>query len=474
MSDNTSIPNGTSWDNPVTVAANPGDIVTIKPGSGKAFFWILDGQDKYLIIDGFIVDGQNVAWHGLKSSNGTRYIRLQNSEIKNSRYTGIIVTNSKADQAIYGAPADTYHEFRNLHVHHNGSSVKDHGFYIESGRNLVEYSDIHHNSGNGGKFYMDRSFGGGGTANYNIFRYSTTHDNSTNCSEGLCTGWLLGSGKGNQAYGNISYNQKVGFAIGSDAIGALLYNNIAYNNSLYGIHIYGDWGGSDDALVYNNTVYNNPLYGIGVREGAKNTTIKNNIAYSNGTSSSSNIYLQPNKSPGTFLENNLQTDPKFVDPLDHDFKLQPGSSAIDSGVNIQEVKVDFFGVKRYQGEAYDIGAIEHDLIGSSSFPPPIVSPAPDSRLTSTSVTFSGGHSSQDAQHWVYVGSTPEGKDYYAGDMDGNHQFTVSGLPSTGTIYVRYLSRTSSTSAWQTQAHSYTMSVDDGMPPATPTGFIIRQ
>jgi parallel beta-helix repeat protein len=266
----------------------------------------------------------------------------------------------------------------------------------------------------------------------------------------------------------------VGFAIGSDAIGALLYNNIAYNNSLYGIHIYGDWGGSDDALVYNNTVYNNPLYGIGVREGAKNTTIKNNIAYSNGTSSSSNIYLQPNKSPGTFLENNLQTDPKFVDPLDHDFKLQPGSSAIDSGVNIQEVKVDFFGVKRYQGEAYDIGAIEHDLIGNSSFPPPIVSPAPDSRLTSTSVTFSGGHSSQDAQHWVYVGSTPEGKDYYAGDMDGNHQFTVSGLPSTGTIYVRYLSRTSSTSAWQTQAHSYTMSVDDGMPPATPTGFIIRQ
>jgi parallel beta-helix repeat protein len=262
--------------------------------------------------------------------------------------------------------------------------------------------------------------------------------------------------------------------IGFDATDAVMYNNIVYNNSTYGINVIGVYGGSEQAKVYNNTVYGNPLYGIAVRDGAKNTILNNNIAYGNGKSNSENIWLQPNGSPGTYVENNLQTDPKFVDPLKQDFKLQSGSPAIDSGMNIQEVKVDFFGVKRYQGEAYDIGAIEHDLIGSSSFPPPIVSPAPDSRLTSTSVTFSGGHSSQDAQHWVYVGSTPEGKDYYAGEMDGNHQFTVSGLPSTGTIYVRYMSRTSSTSAWQTQAHSYTMSVDDSMPPATPTGFIIRQ
>ncbi|MCA9469715.1 MAG: DUF1565 domain-containing protein, partial [Nitrospira sp.] len=53
------IPNGTSWNNPITVAANPGDIVTIKPPTDRAFFWILDGQSKFLIIKGFIIDGVN-------------------------------------------------------------------------------------------------------------------------------------------------------------------------------------------------------------------------------------------------------------------------------------------------------------------------------------------------------------------------------------------------------------------------------
>ena len=35
----------------------------------------------------------------------------------------------------------------------------------------------------------------------------------------------------------------------------------------------------------------------------------------------------------------------------------------------------------------------------------ISSPAPGSTLTSTSVTFTGGHSSQDSQHWLYVGTS---------------------------------------------------------------------
>ena len=95
---------------------------------------------------------------------------------------------------------------------------------------------------------------------------------------------------------------------------------------------------------------------------------------------------------------------------------------------------------------------------TNTFPPPIVSPAPGSTLTSSTVTFTGAHSSEDAQHWVYVGNTSGAKDYYAGGVNGSHQFTVSGLPSSGTIYVKYSSRTCSTCTWQHKIHAYTMSV----------------
>ncbi len=354
FSQQTFIPNGTSWEKPVTVAANPGDTVTIIPGSGKAFFVITDGQDKYLIIDGFIIDGQKTAIHGFKFGNRTQHVRVQNSEIKNSKYSGILVTRPSSDADKYGAPNDTYHEFINLNVHHNGSSWRDHGFYIETSRNLVEGCHIHHNSDYGGKFYMSMQYGGGGTANHNILRYSIIHDNGQNTTI-QSVGFLLSSGIGNQAYGNIAYNEEVGLSIGGDATDSLLYNNISYNNSLYGIKVFGSQGGGRNSMVYNNTVYGNPLYGIAVRDGAENTKLINNIAYNNGNG---NIWLHPGESPGTHQENNLLTDPKFVDPLKNDFKLQSGSPAIDSGVNIQEVKLDYFGVERYQGEAYDIGAIE--------------------------------------------------------------------------------------------------------------------
>ena len=180
-------------------------------------------------------------------------------------------------------------------------------------------------------------------------------------------GWLLGSGRGNQAYGNVSYNQDTGFAIGNDAVENLLYNNISYNNRLYGINVYGVWGGSDRAMVFNNTVYQNSLYGIVARDGAKNTRIKNNISYKNGPDSSRNIWLHPDQSPGTVTENNLIVDPHFMNPSSYDFHLQPASQAINAGLTIPEVKVDFFGVKRGR-KAYDIGAIEYETLADSTAP----------------------------------------------------------------------------------------------------------
>ena len=41
-----------------------------------------------------------------------------------------------------------------------------------------------------------------------------------------------------------------------------------------------------------------------------------------------------------------------------DFRLKPGSCAVDMGASLSEVTHDFDGVKRPKGKAYDIGAFE--------------------------------------------------------------------------------------------------------------------
>ena len=374
----TPIPNGTSWEKPITVAAFPGHTVNITPPSETAFFWIKDGMAKYLIVDGFRIDGQNKALHGFKFHQGVTHVRVQNSEIKNSKSQGILVAGCSTCYEPHSL--DTYMEFINLDVHHNGSSFYDHGFYIATGVNLVENCHVHHNASFGVHWFSAYYPPGGNhseSASYNISRFNTIHDNGqkpwldpTNpdkVGSGIA-GLLVGSGEGNEAYGNISYNQHHGISIGFGSKNALIYNNIVYDNSEVGIEISGSFGGSMNTRVFNNSVYNNGQNGIRVSHNGENTIIRNNIAFQNGSDKSRNIWLEPGQSPGTVTSNNLIENPLFIDSLAHNFRLQPGSPAIDVGLTIPEVTIDFFGFDRSQGIAYDIGAIEHEIIPDNIAP----------------------------------------------------------------------------------------------------------
>ncbi|MGI0013501.1 MAG: DUF1565 domain-containing protein, partial [Nitrososphaera sp.] len=90
------IPSGRSWSNPVTVAAFPRETVALRPRSahpratclkqalrGCVFRVIEFGGEtqRYIIIDGFIIDAEDVAIEGIKIY--TDHIRLKNLEIKN-------------------------------------------------------------------------------------------------------------------------------------------------------------------------------------------------------------------------------------------------------------------------------------------------------------------------------------------------------------------------------------------------------
>jgi len=92
--------------------------------------------------------------------------------------------------------------------------------------------------------------------------------------------------------------------------------------------------------------------------------------------------------------------------------------------------------------------------------PPMSDPPPGSTLTSDTVTFTGGAAGQPGeQHWLSVGISVWDNSIFHQSLGTGHITTVSGLPSSGTLYVRYFTYTPA-AGWDSQAHTYTMNVAD--------------
>ncbi len=95
-------------------------------------------------------------------------------------------------------------------------------------------------------------------------------------------------------------------------------------------------------------------------------------------------------------------------------------------------------------------------------PAPIIDPAPGSILGSTTVKFIGEYLGQgdNEQHWLTVETSSWARDIFHEALPITVQptATVSGLPSSGTLYVRYWTYTN-TSGWLFQEHTYTMAVE---------------
>jgi len=308
------IPSGTSWSTPVTVAAYPGHTVTLKPNLGAERVLHFQGLQKYIVIDGLILDGTSVTYEVAKITLGgggtAHHIRLIRCELKNAPGQGILVTQLGAD----------FNEFIDLDVHDNGLTGYDHGLYISTSNNLVEGSTIHHNSGYGVHIYH----GDPDHANNNIVRNNRIFGNGY--VEGGA-GIILSSGDGNTAY-----------------------NNLVWGNE-YGIKV--AYGNPSNTTVYNNTIYANSGYGIAINTDSTNAIIRNNVIYASGWS---NVY---NSGVGSVIDYNLvDTDPRFANAAAGDFHLQPGSPAIDAGATLATVTSDIADIPRPRGAAYDIGAFE--------------------------------------------------------------------------------------------------------------------
>jgi hypothetical protein len=152
----------------------------------------------------------------------------------------------------------------------------------------------------------------------------------------------------------------------------LVSGNISYNNGGSGMHSFK----SDYVDFINNTASNNGLV-VGYPEleanGAANVNFYNNIAVPNSLSTPNKALSVINSTSITFDYNilngavtgtpptsnhNMNTDPKFVNRLAFDFRLQPNSPAIDIGANAFAQPTDNQLNTRPQGKNVDRGALE--------------------------------------------------------------------------------------------------------------------
>ena len=151
----------------------------------------------------------------------------------------------------------------------------------------------------------------------------------------------------------------------------------------------GQWNGP----IHSNTFKNNILYNVGRnswRANEKGVVIRwpscdsvtaenysHNCIYNpgggawiiyRGTKMTVEEFNQKSGSHGDTMAGNINADPLFVDPQQHDYHLTDSSPCIDAGIVIPGMETDFDGSSIPYGEAPDIGAYEyHPLLSSLPF-----------------------------------------------------------------------------------------------------------
>lgn len=313
--------------NYITIAAYPGETVTIDtnlyPFAIKGTY---SANNAYFIFDGLILEGTGAAnlnyW---TIGNGSHHIIARNLGIKHWKGHGILVSGADNVQIV------------NCKIHDQISlsglpGERWYGIYYHHGDNgLIEGNNIYNNPGGGMQLYP-------GPITGLVVRRNAVHDNNSLVSSNL---------------GGIIVAQNSDTPI----TGVEISNNLIYNNGSAPVHgpstglklFYGASG----VKVWNNTIYGNRGHGIDVGTAdVANTVIQNNIVYANESSAINNV------GTGTIQNNNLTSNPSFVNAGAFNFDLQTSSPAIDAGMALSKITMDIKKTPRPQGATHDIGAFE--------------------------------------------------------------------------------------------------------------------
>jgi len=315
---------GSSWNEPVTVAAYPSETVILRPVTNQGnVVRFQDGSVSFVRLAGLILDaatagggsGASVVYCGATSHD----LHLDGVEMMNGNGNGSLCTGK-------------YIEFRNMRVHDNGGPAypNANGMYMTGSYITIIGGEFYDNVCYGVRFWD--SAHPATMATHNIVAGARIYRNGLGIARSGTSTCPSGGG---------------GLTIGDSSNTAA--NNLVYDNF---------WGfddsyakGSGNAY-YNNTFTNN-LHGVNLT-GSSNV-FRNNITYANRDSDLNNT------GSGNTLDHNLANDPGFVDAASRDFRIGADSRAIDAGTTVPEVTTDFLGTVRPVGAAFDIGAFERTL-----------------------------------------------------------------------------------------------------------------
>jgi hypothetical protein len=279
----------------------PAKVIDIS--NADATVWQINGA--YVTIRGIeLSSNYSGTFNGIKSS--AAHTIIENSHIHN-------ITDDGQGGCIVGGSGSDYMSVLGNMVHNCGTSIgqtagKDiHGLYLDGYYATIENNLIYLVSG---------------TA-IHLYSYGATHPNQEPWHSIISNNTIFYSGKG----------ILTGADCGSSTCGLADYNDISNN------------------IVYNLVDVNTPSYGI------YNTTSRygthNTIAYNL-------VYDIPDgRYVGITYTNDVDANPEFMNYQPDgsgDYRLNPGSPAIDAGTSTDAPSVDFDGFVRTH---YDLGVYEY-------------------------------------------------------------------------------------------------------------------
>jgi len=253
------VPSGTSWSNPITIAAYPSERVTIQPPSGQSGIRLTTGAPAYLIFRDFQLDmsNQSVSGHdggadGVYVGYGAHHNRFQRLEVMNNAANGLMFSDTSANSP--------FNEVIDCAIHNNGRAPgenRGYGAYIFTSDNLFEGNDIYENNGYGMSFYNNA---GAMNVSRNTIRNNKVHHNGG--AGGTNYGIVIAWGDGNVIRNNTVFANHGGILVYTNSSNAQVYDNNIYDNGpLEGILIQYATG----TLIRDNSISGGTVVDLGVR-----------------------------------------------------------------------------------------------------------------------------------------------------------------------------------------------------------------